>query len=77
MGFTRVLRGFVGVLGFGGEGLRGWLWVLGRRRLPEEEEEVVGFWESGVGDLRERVAVVMVAEWCFPAKMEEAGKGEE
>lgn len=49
---------------------------MGRRRLPEEEE-VVGFWESGVGYLRERVAVVMVAEWCFPAKMEEAGKGEE
>lgn len=73
VGLKRFLRGFKGFKGL--EGLWG-LWVFwGRRRLLEEEGEVVGFLELGVGGFRE-AEMVVVGGWGLTARME-GKKGEE
>lgn len=72
VGFTRFFRGFKDFKGFEGEGLGG-LWVLGRRILLEEEEEgeIVGFLELGMGGLREAETGVAVAVgWDLQASTE-------
>lgn len=74
VGLKRFLRGFKGFKGL--EGLWG-LWVFwGRRRLLEEEGEVVGFLELGVGGFREAEMMVVVVGWGLTARME-GKKGEE